>query len=164
MTTTSTAARFSAITWIARALLAAFGVVLALIVLLPSEGHRVLGLVETLAGIATRAGISYQLAFATLEFGANIALFVPLGLLVPIAFASSPGSGIRGIAPATLFGTVCVGAATSVLIELAQQVIPGRVSSPADVLANTMGTALGVLLLIALRRGFVSGSRQAHTR
>ena len=164
VTTTSTAARPTATTWIARALLGAFGVALALIVLLPSEGHQVLGLVETLAGIASRAGIPYQFAFMTLEFGANVALFVPLGVLLPIALARPASPATRGIEGATLFGTVCLGAAISVLIELAQQVIPGRVSSPADVLANTLGTALGVLLLVAVRRGLASGSRTPPMR
>lgn len=164
VTTTSTAARSTAITWIARALLAAFGVALALVVLLPSQGHRVLGLVETLAGIASRAGIPYQFAFTTLEFGANIALFVPLGVLLPIALARPASAATRDLGGAALVGTVGVGAAISVLIELAQQGIPGRVSSPADVLANTLGTALGVLLLVAVRRGFASGSRTPPMR
>lgn|GEM_PF-2540969 len=164
VTTTSTAASPTATTWIARALLAAFGVALALIVLLPSEGHRVLGLVETLAGIVSRAGIPYQFAFMTLEFGANIALFVPLGVLLPSALARPASTATRGLEGATLFGTVCLGAAISVLIELAQQVIPGRVSSPADVLANTLGTLLGVLILVILRRSFASGSRKTHMR
>ena len=164
VTTTSTAARSTATTWIARALLAAFGVALALVVLLPSQGHRVLGLVETLAGIASRAGIPYQFAFTTLEFGANIALFVPLGVLLPIALARPASAATRGMESATLFGTVVLGATISVLIELAQQVIPGRVSTPADVLANTLGTLLGVLLLVGLPRGLASGSRKSHMR
>ena len=129
--------------WIARTLLAGFAIGLALIVLLPSEGHRVLGLVDTLAGLASRAGVPYRVAFAAIEFAANIALFVPLGLLLPHALGSTR--------PSTLFATVTAGAALSVLIELAQLAIPGRVSTPADVLANTIGTSAGVWLLVITR-------------
>lgn len=130
--------------WIARLLLAAFAVALALIVLLPSDGHRVLGLVDVLAGFAAQLGVPYWFAFATIEFTANIALFVPFGVLLPLA---------RGNASiATLYATVLAGAALSILIELAQLGIPGRVSTPADVLANTSGVVSGVALIHTLHR------------
>ena len=129
--------------WIARTLLAGFAIGLALIVLLPSEGHRVLGLVDTLAGLASHAGIPYWVAFVAIEFAANIALFVPFGVLLPLALGTTRTS--------TLFATVAAGAALSALIELAQLAIPGRVSTPADVLANTIGTAVRVCLVVAIK-------------
>jgi len=89
---------------------------------------------------------------------------VPLGVLLPIALARPASAATRDLGGAALVGTVGVGTAISVLIELAQQGIPGRVSSPADVLANTLGTALGVLLLVAVRRGFASESRTPPMR
>lgn len=138
--------------WAARALLAAFALALALIVLLPSEGHRALGLAEALARAAERLGIPYAPAFAVIEFGANIALFVPLGLLLPLALGS--------IGRSTLFATIAVGAVTSMCIEFAQLAIPGRVSTPADVLANTLGTAIGVGVIHWATRRSAGGSRR----
>lgn len=152
--TLAPATRGRAATWIARALLAGFAVALALIVLLPSDGHRVLGLVHTIATVAAELGVPYRFAFTVIEFGANIALFVPLGVLLPLALG--PG---RTLTP---MGAGLVGLAASLLIELAQLGIPGRVSSPFDVLANTLGAALGAVLLAAVRDAFAGGSRGAR--
>ena len=138
--------------WAARALLAAFAVALALIVLLPPDGHQALGLAQTLARAAERLGFPYAPAFAVIEFGANIALFVPFGLLLPLALGS--------VRRTTLFAAVAAGAATSMCIELAQLAIPGRVSTPADVLANTIGTAIGVGMIHLATRRSPSGSRR----
>ena len=138
--------------WAARALLAAFAVALALIVLLPPDGHQALGLARTLARAAERLGIPYAPAFAVIEFGANIALFVPLGLLLPLALGA--------VHRTMLLTSIAVGAATSMCIELAQLAIPGRVSTPADVLANTLGTAIGVGVIHLATRTPAGGSRR----
>ncbi len=138
MTDASTAEK-----WVARALLTLFAVGLALIVLLPSDGHQVLGLVERVARVVALLGVPYWFAFRVLEFGANIVLFVPLGVLLPLVWGSCR--------PRVLWATVLLGALFSTAIELAQLVIPGRVTSVFDVLANTLGTALGVLLLLLWR-------------
>lgn len=129
--------------WIARALLALFAVGLALIVLLPSDGHEVLGLVERVARVVAALGVPYGIAFRVLEFGANIVLFVPLGVLLPLVCGSCR--------PRVLWATVLLGALFSTAIELVQLVIPGRVTSGFDVLANTLGTSFGVLLLLLWR-------------
>lgn len=145
----------------ARVLLAVFGIALAGIVLLPSRGHRVLGLVQRLAEVVASLGGSRHAAEAVIEFGANIVLFMPLGVLLPLALGLPQRRGPGAVAGGTaaggtvVIGTVAVGALLSIGIELGQLGIPGRVSSPFDVLANTLGTLLGVLLLaavLALRR------------
>jgi glycopeptide antibiotics resistance protein len=61
---------------------------------------------------------------------ANIALFVPLGLVLCLRTWS-------------LRRTVAAGLALSVGIEIAQLFIPGRTTSFDDVLLNTVGVALG---------------------
>ncbi|KTR96588.1 hypothetical protein NS220_01445 [Microbacterium testaceum] len=70
----------------------------------------------------------------------NIALFVPLGLavaaLLPLRFAPL---------------TVLFAAAVSLAVETAQSLIPGRVPDADDVLHNTLGAAVGALVVIALR-------------
>ncbi len=70
----------------------------------------------------------------------NVALYVPVGLgvaaLVPVRWS-----------PVAVF----VGGVTSFTIETAQALIPGRVPDPDDVLSNTVGTAIGVSIVVAAR-------------
>lgn len=125
----------------ARALLGAFLVGLGLVVLLPSADHSALGLASRIARYVADWGLPYPSAFAFVEFVSNIVLFVPLGLLLPLAIGSFSGR--------VLMLTVAVGFAVSVSIELLQRGIPGRVSDPRDLVSNTLGTLIGVLLVLA---------------
>ncbi|MCZ2839567.1 VanZ family protein [Modestobacter sp. VKM Ac-2985] len=89
---------------------------------------------------------------AEVEAVANGLLFVPVGALAALA--------LRRRGPVR---PVALGAATSVVVELAQTALPGRVPDLADVAANTTGTVVGVavttVLLTAARR-----SRRAVAR
>jgi len=83
------------------------------------------------------------------EFGANIALFVPLGLLGAL------------LAPRRLWWAVLLGlVAVSISIELVQAWgLPYRRASVRDVLGNSAGAALGVgLSLLVPRRSTASSS------
>jgi glycopeptide antibiotics resistance protein len=74
----------------------------------------------------------------------NVLLFVPLGFLLPL------------LAPRLdrLWRVVAVGAAVSVLLELAQLPMPGvRRADVNDVLMNALGAALGWLVLRLAGRG-----------
>ena len=76
------------------------------------------------------------------EFTANIALFVPVGLFVMIM------AGARG-----WWLAVLVGFAASCTIELGQLIfLPDRFATRSDVLANTLGAAVGAVLGLALLR------------
>ena len=76
------------------------------------------------------------------EFVANIALFVPVGLFVMIM------AGVRG-----WWLAVLVGFAASCTIELGQLIfLPDRFATLSDVLANTIGAAVGAVLALALLR------------
>ena len=84
-------------------------------------------------------GWSYALTSgdaALAELLANIILFIPLGISLTLA----------GVRP---FGVVAIGALLSFCVEFWQQWIPGRDPSVGDVVCNTIGTALGVLLVVA---------------
>lgn len=120
-------------------LLLLFLVALALIVFLPAEGHQSLQLVGKLARVAEMFGVPYRPAFTVIEFSLNIVLFVPFGLLFPLVMGS--------VHPAMLCATVALGAVGSVVIEMLQLDIPGRVTASSDVVANTLGTLCGVLIL-----------------
>jgi glycopeptide antibiotics resistance protein len=80
----------------------------------------------------------FPLSFGLTEFLANNALFVPFGILVGLMSRLRPWT------------VVALGLATSGLIELAQLVfLPDRVSDVRDLEANTLGTAVGVAVLLA---------------
>lgn len=82
-----------------------------------------------------------------IEFAANVLLFVPLGLLLTLL-----------VDRAWIGVAVCV--AASVVVELAQVVLPGRQASPRDVLANAVGAVLGAgLAWLIARRRRVRGGR-----
>ena len=75
--------------------------------------------------------------YVLLEYGSNIALFVPLGVLVALQLPR----GLRWVG-------ILIGAAVSVTIEVLQgALLPERVATPLDVVANTMGATIGVLLV-----------------
>jgi len=81
-------------------------------------------------------GLSF-LSYTTVEFAANVLLFVPLGVLLAVLF----GAGARWLA----FGA-CV--AVSAFIEFAQAVLlPARYATASDLLANVVGAAIGVLIV-----------------
>ncbi|MDH6181982.1 glycopeptide antibiotics resistance protein [Microbacteriaceae bacterium SG_E_30_P1] len=72
------------------------------------------------------------------ELLANVILFIPLGWLA------------ARLLPLPL--AIVVPVVISVGIEFAQLFLPGRVSDPRDLVANTAGALLGVLLARALAR------------
>ena len=80
------------------------------------------------------------ISYAHVEFGANIALFVPLGMLITLLFG--PRRWWR--APVICF-------VATVLIELGQGVLlPQRIASIGDVIANTVGGILGTLAAVGI--------------
>jgi len=118
------------------ALLVAYVVTLALIAFWPTHVDRdagpLLDAIERMFPWAT---------YRRIEFTANVALFVPFGMLLTLLMRSWPlalGSGV----------------AASLAIEFVQEVaLPGRTASVLDVVANSLGTAagMGVALLVARR-------------
>lgn len=81
------------------------------------------------------------ITYDAVEFSANIAMFIPFGLLVPFAF------------PRVHWWQVLAGAVTaSAAAELAQTLLrPDRFGTVTDIVANATGTALGLLLAARIR-------------
>jgi len=85
-------------------------------------------------------GWSYSLTAgdaALAELIQNLILFIPLGVSLTLARVL-PGR------------VVAIGALLSFAVEFAQQYIPGRDPSVGDIVSNTISTALGVLLVVAV--------------
>ncbi len=83
--------------------------------------------------------VTARLSVERVEFLANVGLFVPVGVFVLLLF----GSRLWWVAVA---GSIALTSA----IESAQTSIPGRVSDPRDVLANSAGAVIGVVLAVVL--------------
>lgn len=86
-------------------------------------------------------GVPTFVDYGFIEFAANIAFFVPVGFLLGV------------LCPYRLWWLAVVGGGLlSVTVETAQGVfLSGRVSSAADVVANTTGAVIGCLVAVALR-------------
>ncbi len=95
-------------------------------------------LVRVVARLQRHERLSW-LTFDRFELGANIALFVPVGLFLLLLV------GTRW-----WWVAVLAGFALTSFIETAQRSIPGRVPDERDVLANTLGTVAGVLVGVVL--------------
>lgn len=80
-----------------------------------------------------RHGTPRFIGYNFVEFTANIAMFVPMGVIASIWFRNG-------------FVGVLAGSLVSCLIELTQAMfLPDRFASGLDVLANSAGAALGAL-------------------
>jgi glycopeptide antibiotics resistance protein len=91
--------------------------------------------------------INYNLV----EFSANVAMFVPLGLFFLLLL------GRKRAWLAMLLGVVL-----TVGIETAQLFIAGRVSDPRDVLANSAGTLIGVIAALIITTPAAMRARRAQ--
>lgn len=99
-------------------------------------------IVDVLARWETTAWITYE----RLEFGANVAMFVPIGVFFLLLLGRRQW-----------WLAVLIAATLTVAIETAQLTIPGRVSDPRDLLANASGAVAGVVVGLVLTTG--SGRR-----
>lgn len=126
----------------ARVLLLPYLVALGLIVWLPGQdAEAVTGIVATVARMLEGWGVPFDVGYPVLEFIANIALFVPFGALVAMAWPALQAWKI-----------IAAGAATSIIIEVVQIALPTRFPTVSDVIANTLGAAVGFAVVAMLRR------------
>lgn len=128
--------RPSALAVIARVLLVPYTLILALIVWLPeAQAARVTGIVGRLGhALASRLDISFATTYTALEFAANIALFIPFGILLAVGWTRLK-----------TWQLALLGLVTSGLIEAVQIFLPTRFSTVSDLVANTAGAVVGCL-------------------
>jgi VanZ like family len=87
---------------------------------------------------------------ALAELIQNLLLFMPLGIgLTLVSPLSRRERGSGGEDLRWPYAVVGIGGFLSFCVEFAQQYIPGRDPSLGDIVANTISTALGVLLVVA---------------
>ena len=129
-----------------RAATVAYLAALAWLVLTPAQlAGQATGIVNVFAHALEALGVPAHIGYPVLEFLANVVLFMPFGAAAVLALPlRAPGAA----STALVIGT---GALASVAIECAQLFVPGRVSTISDVLANTLGTALGLAFTWWLR-------------
>ncbi|MCX6501523.1 MAG: VanZ family protein [Microbacterium sp.] len=116
-----------------RVLLVVYGVALALIAVWPVPVDR--GASRYLAFL-TR--LVPQLTYDRIEFGANILLFLPLGVLLPLILHRSRYL----VLPLAFLITVAIESIQALLLDQ-------RTPSVLDIIANTAGACLGMVLLAA---------------
>ncbi|MBO3096368.1 VanZ family protein [Cellulomonas dongxiuzhuiae] len=105
--------------------------------------------------IAWLEATGLPVSFPGIEAAANVVMFVPFGVLV----------GLLLRRPSWV--VVLLGAATSGLIETVQRWLPTRFPTLQDVVMNTLGAAVGVLVLtlaVRLRAGRAAAEAEGATR
>ncbi|HTW18158.1 MAG TPA: VanZ family protein [Nocardioides sp.] len=118
----------------------------------PTQSDLVLRVLARLQAYDELSWLTYDRA----EFLANVALFVPVGLFLLLLF----GTRLWWIAAAAAF-------AMTAAIETAQRSIPGRVPDERDLVANTAGALVGIVIGVVLtlpatlRRGRARRARRA---
>ncbi len=124
---------------------------LAAIVLWPApiDGTRA-ERVRPLLDLLEAAGIPSWLTYGTLEFAANVVLFVPVGFVLS-----------RVLGGAWFWAAPALGAGLSAAAEAAQLlIVVQRTPDPRDLVSNTLGFTIGWLaVLLARRRGQLARRR-----
>jgi len=100
----------------------------------PPPGELLFGLARSVPGLD-------GLPPTTVERAANVLLFVPVALLFSASAPRLPG---------VLVWLICTGA--SAAVETAQLVLPGREATLRDVVLNSAGAAIGVMLHAVVSR------------
>lgn len=106
------------------------------LVLLPTSPMRLV----RLAAEALRDSGAWFVRDGWIEFGANVLMFVPLGLLLTLSLSRRTGWGL------------VVACAISIGIEAVQVLLPSRVTSVRDIVANVIGAVIGYGIAVVFVR------------
>ncbi len=119
----------------------AYALALVVIALWPSHIDSAFDVNQTFVGqwLLGRGLTSYE-AYWLIEFWSNVALYGPLGI-----FAMAMVPTLRW------WQAVVLAIAVSGIFELLQGLLSGRTAAVQDVVANTLGAAIGAALVVAFR-------------
>jgi glycopeptide antibiotics resistance protein len=105
-----------------------------------SNSERAFSLLGRIVELFQRYDASDWLTWDRAEFIANVLLFVPMGVFVVLL-----------VGRRRWWAAIVVGLLASCWIELAQSVwLPDRVADPRDLVSNTLGTCVGVLVAMVI--------------
>lgn len=99
------------------------------------------GIVAGVARWLEQLGLPFEPTYTVLEILANVALFVPFGILAMTAFRWM-----------RVWSATAAGLSTSLLIEGVQLFLPTRYSTVSDLIANTAGALIGAAMVAGWRR------------
>ena len=104
---------------------------------------RGMGILRQIIAILARFDLTSWITYDLVESSANVAMFVPIGLM----FLLLLGARYWWLA-------ILIGVALTCAIEFTQLFLPGRYSDPRDILMNSLGALVGVTvgLLLSPRR------------
>ena len=129
--------------------LVAYAAVLLFVLLNPSAAVPS-GLVDRTVSLGGRMQVPAPLVDPTrVEFGLNVLAFMPVSFL---------GSLLRP--RVTVSAWIAMGFVGSMLVEATQITLPDRSPTHSDVVANTLGAALGAMLAWVLLRPFAGRDPQ----
>ena len=97
------------------------------------------GILHSILALLAGHPLTNWITYDVVEFSANVAMFVPVGVL----FLLLAGRRRWWLALAGGIGITCA-------IEFTQLFLPGRFADVRDVLANSLGTLLGVLVTVLI--------------
>lgn len=141
--------------WLGSLSLAAYGLIVLLVTLTPIPVDQGLqGTITRLLGILHRRGLPEWFGYNELEFTANIAMFVPLGLLLGLALPRQ--WQWLGLIALPLGSGLIEGAQLLFLTE--------RFATWQDVLANSLGGWLGLLVAALFRAAVYARDRKLLAR
>jgi glycopeptide antibiotics resistance protein len=116
----------------------------------PDPG-RFTGIVAGVARWLEQLGLPFEPTYTVLEILANVALFVPFGILAMTAFRWM-----------RVWSATAAGLSTSLLIEGVQLFLPTRYSTVSDLIANTAGALIGAAIVAGWRRRRTRSSLNAE--
>ncbi|WP_025157118.1 VanZ family protein [Leifsonia aquatica] len=118
----------------------------------PPDPHRN-GLLTTLLALFAETPVLSWVDYDVVEFTANILMFVPMGALLTLLLGRE-----------RWWLALALGVMATLTIEFVQLFLPARFSDARDLLANTLGTLIGIaIVLVVTAAAAARGRRTAAT-